>query len=116
MCWLGFVITAISHFQLGDFSSGIVVSLPEFNWSFWQSNDGLIWGLWTAGSGLIVASWIGIVGNRAGWLGLCAAMTCVVASWREDKSAQLGIIVGGTAVVITLLLVSLKRGALLSEE
>jgi hypothetical protein len=108
-------MTAVAHLGVGETNVRIPMEWPELRPAFWQSTRGVIWLLWIAGSVAIAASWLGALGNRAGWLGLCAAMTGVVASWPQQEETQRFILIGGAVVVILLSLISLRRGELRRE-
>jgi len=112
LCWAGFLATALAHFRPLDTRDAHQFIWPIFDPTRWQSAESLIWLLWILGSALIVASWVRLLSNRAGWLGLLIAMVGVVASWPEQETNRLAIAIGGAAVFLLLLLLSLSRGEL----
>jgi hypothetical protein len=112
LCWIGFVATVIAHYRQPDPVGRTQIALPEFDVSDFGSVSSLIWFLWILGALLIVASWVRLVSNRVGWLGLCTGMVGVIASWPEQETDRLVVLIGGVAVVLMLSLVSLKRGQL----
>jgi hypothetical protein len=110
VCWVGFALTALAHHQLSEAFSIPTEWPPDLR--FWQTTHGWIWFLWTVGAIAIVASWLRIVSSPIGWLGLCTAMTGVLASWPGREQTQQLIIVGGVAIVTLLGFWLLRRGAL----
>jgi hypothetical protein len=80
--------------------------------TYWLSSNTQIWLLWIAGSAFIIASWLGWLTQRAGWLGLGAAMLGVFASWFPEESTRHAVIAGGTAILVAFLLLGTWRGEL----
>lgn len=116
LCWLGFAATAFANLTVIDSFDVRSLTLPGFDSQSWQNPNNLIWLLWTVGAILIVANWVGYLSNRVGWLGLCIAMTGVVASWSDEQSTQATILVGGGILVILLFLFALQQGRLRKES
>jgi hypothetical protein len=108
LCWLGFVLTALP--VLAAASRGPTTPWPALG-ARPTAYTG-IWMLWLLGGLMVVGGWLRIVGPRIGWLGLCLAMTGVIASSAEHTAAQRLVMACGAIVVALLAVVSLQRGQL----
>jgi hypothetical protein len=112
LCWFGFAVTLLSYFVLDGRYAVPTFERPTLDAAYWLRSDTQIWLLWISGSVLLVASWLRWLTERAGWLGVAAAMVGVIASWPEEETTRRAIIAAGTAILAALLLVLTWRGEL----
>jgi hypothetical protein len=108
LCWIGLVLAALP--LVGLTGRAPAPPWPELGAGTTAYNG--IWLLWLLGGLMIVGGWLRVLGPRAGWLGLCLAMTGVVAASAERAAAQRLVMACGVLLVVLLALVSLRRGQL----
>jgi hypothetical protein len=108
LCWLGLVLTALP--LLAAAGRGPTAPRPALGAGPTAYTG--IWLLWILGGLAVVGSWLRMLGPRIGWLGLCLAMTGVIASSVERAAAQRLVMACGVIVVALLAMVSVQRGEL----
>lgn len=116
LCWLGFVLTVIAYFVVDGRHRVPPLERPTLDASYWRNASTQIWLLWIVGSAFIVASWLRLVNQRVGWLGLATAMLGVLASWSPQDPSRRAVIALGAAILVTLLLVVAWREGVIRHK